>query len=43
VGLIAVGMEFIERDEFDPESLPPPAAGTTVHIPANVNTDSGSS
>jgi hypothetical protein len=30
VGLIAVGMEFIERDEFDPESLPPPAAGTTA-------------
>ena len=27
VGLIAVGMEALDEDEFDPASLPPPAAG----------------
>jgi len=30
VGLIAFAIEFIEGGEFDPESLPPPAAGTTA-------------
>lgn len=30
VGMIALAMEALERDEFEPESLPPPAAGTTA-------------
>lgn len=32
VALIAMAMEFLERDEFDPESLPPPAAGASDTI-----------
>ena len=32
VALIAMAMEFLERDEFDPESLPPPAAGASNTI-----------
>ena len=30
VGLIALAMDSTEIDKFDPESLPPPAAGTTA-------------
>ena len=32
VGLFAVGLEAIEKDEFDPESLPPTAAGVAPGI-----------
>jgi hypothetical protein len=35
VGLIALAMEALERDEFDPESLPPPAAGASAAITRN--------
>lgn len=37
VGLIAVVMEVFEKDEFDPASLPPPAAGIapTTHLSHN--------
>jgi hypothetical protein len=30
MGLIAIAMDAVESDKFDPESLPPPAAGTTL-------------
>lgn len=30
VSVIAVCMEFMDTDKFDPETLPPPAAGTTL-------------
>lgn len=34
-------MEFMERDKFDPESLPPPAAGTTTVTTLTKNTCEG--
>ena len=41
VGVIAVLMEFMEPDKFDPESLPPPAAGTTSVTTRTQNTCQG--
>jgi len=41
VGAIAVLMEFMGPDKFDPESLPPPAAGTTIVTMRTQNTCEG--
>lgn len=41
VGLIAVAMESLERDEFDPASLPPPAAGIAPKITQPLHTCEG--
>ena len=30
IGFVALAMERVERDEFDPKSLPPPSAGTAA-------------
>lgn len=35
VGVIALVMEFIDKEAFDPGSLPPPAAGNTVETRAS--------
>jgi hypothetical protein len=41
VGVIAMLMEFMEPEKFDPESLPPPAAGTTILTTPAQNTCEG--
>jgi hypothetical protein len=41
VGVIGVFMEFMNTDTFDPESLPPPAAGTTIVTTRTQNTCEG--
>lgn len=41
VVVISILMEFMERDKFDPESLPPPAAGTTTVTTRTQNTCEG--
>lgn len=41
VVVISIFMEFSVRDKFDPESLPPPAAGTTKVTTRAQNTCEG--
>jgi hypothetical protein len=41
MGVIAVLMDFMSHDKFDPDSLPPPAAGTTVVTTRTQNTCEG--
>ena len=41
VGLIAMSMEFMDTDKFDPKSLPPPSAGTAIVTTYAQNTCEG--
>jgi hypothetical protein len=41
VGVIAALIEFTDTDKFDPESLPPPAAGATIVTNHTKNTCEG--